>query len=203
MAPLLLQTARPVIAHSSPEDQIVDEGRTLIYEGHDEPKSKQTPDPKTVDQPLISPSGNLTQNGLFYEAAEAFRNGERPPERVRVYEKVRQGIWVYTGLFHLLDAWMERSGEREVCKFKLRLVDEADQPDLPDRTDLVHNRVIPTAVKVAVWKRDQQRCVKCGSTDNLHFDHILPYSKGGSSLLVENIQLLCARHNLQKHDRIE
>jgi hypothetical protein len=31
----------------------------------------------------------------------------------------------------------------------------------------------------------------------------LPYSKGGSFLVVENIQILCARHNLEKSDRIE
>lgn len=40
------------------------------------------------------------------------------------------------------------------------------------------------------------------SKDNLHFDHILPFSKGGTSLKSENIQLLCARHNLQKSDKI-
>ena len=28
-------------------------------------------------------------------------------------------------------------------------------------------------------------------------------SRGGSSLVAENIQLLCARHNLAKHDKIE
>jgi 5-methylcytosine-specific restriction endonuclease McrA len=43
----------------------------------------------------------------------------------------------------------------------------------------------------------------CGLTDNLHFDHIIPFSKGGSSLVVENIQLMCARHNLAKRDKIE
>jgi len=31
----------------------------------------------------------------------------------------------------------------------------------------------------------------------------VPYSKGGTSLLADNIQLLCARHNIQKRDRIE
>ena len=58
-------------------------------------------------------------------------------------------------------------------------------------------------VKRAVWKRDAGRCVECGSEDNLHFDHVLPYSKGGSSLVAENVQLLCARHNLAKSDRIQ
>lgn len=66
-----------------------------------------------------------------------------------------------------------------------------------------HNRLIPTVVKIAVLNRDLARCVKCGSPDMLHFDHILPYSKGGSSVSVENIQILCARHNLEKSDRIE
>jgi 5-methylcytosine-specific restriction endonuclease McrA len=36
-----------------------------------------------------------------------------------------------------------------------------------------------------------------------HFDHIIPYSKGGSSKDPKNIQLLCVRHNLSKRDRIE
>ena len=69
--------------------------------------------------------------------------------------------------------------------------------------DLEHDRLIPTSVKLAVWTRDKGRCVKCRGRDNLHFDHIIPYSKGGSSLVAENIQLLCARHNLAKSYRIE
>ncbi|WP_266105231.1 HNH endonuclease [Dehalococcoides mccartyi] len=31
----------------------------------------------------------------------------------------------------------------------------------------------------------------------------MPYSKGGSSLIAENIQLLCASCNLSKHASIE
>jgi len=68
--------------------------------------------------------------------------------------------------------------------------------------DLEMTRLIPTAVKLEVWRRDGGRCVTCGATDNLHFDHIIPYSKGGTSLHADNIQLLCARHNLEKRDRI-
>jgi len=67
---------------------------------------------------------------------------------------------------------------------------------------LTHNRIVSFAVKQAVWKRDQGNCIECGSKDYLHFDHVLPFSKGGSSVLVENIQLLCARHNLQKSDKL-
>jgi 5-methylcytosine-specific restriction endonuclease McrA len=103
----------------------------------------------------------------------------------------------------LIDAWQEASNNRQVFKFKLELINEAVFPNVYVFTDIDHNRLIPTSVKLAVWKRDRGRCVKCGSQDNLHFDHIIPYSKGGSSLVAENIQILCARHNIAKKDNIE
>lgn len=65
------------------------------------------------------------------------------------------------------------------------------------------SRIIPTSVKLEVWARDGGKCVVCGATDELHFDHILPFSKGGTSLMAENIQLLCARHNLSKSIKIQ
>jgi len=188
-------------------DRIEDDGRVLIYEGHDEPRQVSTRDPKGVDQPEFTPGGGPTQNRLFREAAAEYRAGTRQPELVRVYEKIKQGIWVYNGIFRLSDAWQEPSGERQVFKFRLELLDQQLGADAASaermRMDLDHTRLIPTAVKLEVWKRDRGKCVTCGSSDNLHFDHVLPFSKGGTSLRTENIQLLCARHNLEKHDRIE
>ncbi|WP_219966471.1 HNH endonuclease [Deinococcus irradiatisoli] len=35
----------------------------------------------------------------------------------------------------------------------------------------------------------------------MHFDHILPFARGGTSLRPENVQLRCAHHNLFKGDR--
>ena len=184
-------------------DRLEDAGRVLIYEGHDEPRTTDTPDPKAVDQPEYTPNGALNQNGQFARAARLHRDKGEEPELVHVYEKIKPNIWTFNGVFRLVDAWQEDSGQRRVFKFKLELVDDPDAElrDLPQ--DLEHNRVIPSEVKLAVWKRDDGRCVTCGSTDNLHFDHVLPYSKGGSSLLAENVQLLCARHNLSKSDRIQ
>lgn len=60
---------------------------------------------------------------------------------------------------------------------------------------------IPEEVKFEVWRRDQGRCVKCGSQENLEFDHIIPFSKGGSST-ARNIQLLCQNCNRHKSDKI-
>lgn len=63
-------------------------------------------------------------------------------------------------------------------------------------------RTIPNKVAHTVWLRDNGRCVICGSTEDLHLDHIIPYSKGGSSTDSNNVQLLCGKHNLEKGDRI-
>ena len=151
---------------------------------------------------MVNPNDKPTQNGLFFEAAFKYKIGKGRPELIKVYEKIRPGIWVYNGLFRLIDAWQEASNTRKVFKFKLELVKDV-QDVVIETKELDHGRLIPASVKLEVWKRDKGRCVICGSKNNLHFDHIIPYSKGGSSLLAENIQLLCAKHNLAKKDQIQ
>ncbi len=185
-------------------DRIEEDGKILIYEGHDVPRNLAK-DPKSVDQCDRTPSGTLTENGKFFQAAKRVKEGAEPAEIIKVYEKIKKGIWVFNGFFELMDAWIENTDNRNVFKFKLQVtdktIDEKGKREV-ELKDLDHNRMIPTSVKLTVWKRDKGRCVQCGSTDNLHFDHILPYSKGGTSLKTENIQLLCARHNLTKSDKI-
>ncbi len=61
---------------------------------------------------------------------------------------------------------------------------------------------IPEEVRIAVWRRDQGKCVRCGSRENLEYDHIVPVSKGGSNT-VRNVELLCESCNRQKGDRIQ
>lgn len=186
-------------------DRVEDEGEVLIYEGHDVPKNLAR-DPKSVDQPDYTPRGTLTENGKFFQAALKYKDGKESAELIKVYEKIKDGIWAFNGVFELVDSWIEKSDSRNVFKFKLHITDKTlDQKEQRsvELKDLDHNRMIPTSVKLTVWKRDKGICVECGSSDNLHFDHILPYSKGGTSLKAENIQLLCARHNLQKHDKIQ
>lgn len=192
------------LRHGAPyADRVEDGGRTIIYEGHDIPRTRGGPDPKEIDQPEFQPGGSLTQNGLFLDAVRRYKLGRAEAERVRVFEKIRDGIWVYNGLFRLVDAWQETSGRRQVFKFKLEIVDDPKILGTGSAPPTDHDRVIPSAVKIEVWKRDKGSCVKCGSKDNLHFDHIIPYSQGGSSKDAKNVQILCSRHNLEKHDKIE
>jgi len=80
----------------------------LVYEGHDVPVDRPGLDPKTVDQPLVTPAGTPTQNGLFMRAVDDYKAGRSAAEHVHVYEKIRTGIWVYNGLFKLVDGGTQR-----------------------------------------------------------------------------------------------
>jgi hypothetical protein len=63
------------------------------------------------------------------------------------------------------------------------------------------SRSIPQPVKIAVVTRDGGKCRRCGSTQDLQYDRILPNSRGGSSTEVNNIQLLCAKCSSLKSNR--
>ena len=56
---------------------------------------------------------------------------------------------------------------------------------------------IPKAVRDAVLKRDNYRCVKCGSTRNLEIDHKVSLANGGTNH-IDNLQTYCKDCNRRK-----
>jgi len=84
-----------------------------------------------------------------------FRRGASEPESVSVYEKIRDGIWAFNGMFKLTDAWVESDSRRKVFKFRLEIIFEGPAFELDLRAALDHSRVIPSVVKLEVWKRDR------------------------------------------------
>jgi hypothetical protein len=68
-----------------------------------------------------------------------------------------------------------------------------------ERTD--YRRKIPDAVRALVYERDEQRCVECGSTEDLTLDHIHPWSLGGPDT-VANLRVLCRPCNSSKGARV-
>lgn len=76
----------------------------------------------------------------------------------------------------------------------------------------VTSRHVPSAVKRAVWQRDEGRCAfvgregRCHETGFLEFHHVEPYSEGGRTT-IENLSLRCRAHNAHEYalglDRVE
>ncbi len=204
---LLLMSVREGAPYN---DGFDNEGKLLFYEGENintrrDVREDKKLDPKRVDQPLFTKAGKLTNNGRFFQAAEDFKLQRRSePELIHVYEKIEPNIWADKGWFDLIDAEIRFSQEegRKVFKFILH-PKGTEFKSAAEKEEFEFSRRIPTLVKREVWERDKGKCVDCGSTKDLHFDHIIPWSKGGSSTDTKNVQLLCGKHNLGKSDKIQ
>lgn len=67
------------------------------------------------------------------------------------------------------------------------------------------SRKISDKLRYQVLKRDNFKCCACGASPaknpdiELHIDHIVPWSKGGETVM-ENLQTLCSKCNLGKSD---
>ncbi|MDD3427561.1 MAG: HNH endonuclease signature motif containing protein [Caldisericia bacterium] len=195
------------VRENSPYNDGFDEkGEKLMYEGEDVSR-REKKNPKEFDQPLFTKNGKLTNNGLFFKAAEDFKyKRKEKPELVRVYEKISNNVWSDKGWFKLVDAEFNHSSAEKRKVFKFILLPEGLEVKMTreEIEEFEFSRRIPTEVKRIVWERDNGKCSHpgCDSKKDLHFDHIIPWSKGGSSRDPKNIQILCGKHNLKKSDKI-
>ena len=53
----------------------------------------------------------------------------------------------------------------------------------------------------AIKNRDKQRCVRCGSRQDLHVHHIRPASRGGAVWSPANLETLCEVCHLEEHGK--
>ena len=64
----------------------------------------------------------------------------------------------------------------------------------PDGVAAASPKKVGKSTRLAVFERDGNACVRCGSTDRLEADHILPQSAGGPHI-IENLRTLCKSCN--------
>ena len=185
-------------------DSLSPDESALVYEGHDVRRTSGAPNPKCYDQPRYEVDGKPTQNGQFAESVDQSKRGKASLAIFRVYEKMRPGVWTDRGLYILKNYEYRQKEDRKVFKFLLEQASfDSSSPRETSDVDLQVSRQIPSWIKQLVYKRDRGKCVICGESDQLHFDHDFPFSKGGTSILPENVRILCARHNLEKSAKIK
>ena len=64
-------------------------------------------------------------------------------------------------------------------------------------TQIIPPKPLTPGVRSRVYHRDGHKCLKCGTTENLTLDEVVPKSKGGKRSY-ENCQTLCSKCNGEK-----
>jgi len=120
-------------------------------------------------------------------------------------------LWLHGGYLIASDRPTRNPRDREhVCLKIEELVLEASQEfkKLREKVDRLrritqgfteerNRQRLSDDVLAYVLARDRERCVTCGTTEDLQFDHILPWSRGGGNT-VDNLRVLCANCNLAR-----
>ncbi len=146
---------------------------------------------KSLDEPILlvgSPASVSRQVSTFGLFRGRFFVPDRDPrgdkEREEFILRVKRAVYREDEELNSLRSYV--SNVEAALEFR---------KDGPQRT------AIPDDVKLLVWTRDGGACIRCGSKENLQFDHIIPVAKGGGTN-AKNIQILCESCNLRKSDKI-
>lgn len=179
------------------DDLVLSNNRLVIYSVKDDAAfSRCNPSSFGNQTALYDKKGNLTLNGRLYKAVTGYKSGQCEPELARVYRKQKKGMWEYLGRYQITEATYGPENGTLVFAFGLDFLTDDIISEFKPQLAMI--RKVPASVKMEVWMRDGAKCVQCDGTTNLHYDHIIPFSLGGTSFDANNIQLLCRNCNYAK-----
>lgn len=151
---------------------------------------------------------NIAEKDLFENLEQVWINlGRQPTDR-----EMRQPISRFSKNPYLtkfgtwrkaLEAFVEFINSDNSQNCAADIIEPEEKPiDASQEVVIKHKtkRVTSERLKIQVLMRDGNTCRLCGikvTGENIHFDHIYPWSKGGETVL-DNLQILCAHHNLAK-----
>ena len=121
-------------------------------------------------------------------------------------------VLVSFGIIYFVFRWFKkayknREKDEKVKKRKIsdkEWIGETDDDWVQPNTEAGNQKrsvKIPTRVRKNVRRRDEGKCVDCGSKKNLEYDHIIPISAGGRNS-ARNIRLLCKECKKRTYDAL-
>lgn len=136
---------------------------------------------------------NLEQVWIIIGVQPVFRDMKKPNSKFSTHQYIAKfGSWR-----NALEAFVEYiNSDKKENESEILIEPIIAEPIFKHKT----KRFPSERLKVQVLMRDGNKCKLCGITltgENIHFDHIHPWVKGGETTL-ENLQILCAPHNLAK-----
>ncbi len=160
----------------------------------------------------------LTKMDLFENILTVWLNYGRQPKCSEM--NVKPSTISSTTYLTKFGSWMKALHEFEIFVNSDNEVQEKRETDILETQDIStkelekketeikpeFKRNIPLGLRYQILKRDRFRCVKCGKSPatelncKLHIDHILPFSKGGKTV-INNLQTTCQECNLGKGNR--
>ena len=174
------------------------EREVLIYSDDDLEKILKHLNSDFADYSLVFKEGELEQ--FIFENKDAIDAKVefylRSEEQEKEIEKERQRQLIEEEKERIKQEILEKKRKKELRKIALQELQEEGIVESAKKRE-----PIPQEIQDIVWNRDGGRCVKCGSRENLEFDHIIPFSKGGSNA-ARNLQLLCEKCNREKSNNI-
>ena len=147
----------------------------------------------------------ISNEALFDNIEKVWIKLGKQPSYTQMEEYGEFSIGTYTKRFggwrKALEAFVDYVNSTEIK------IDESEPTS--DTTSDVANHItrrdINLRMRFIVMKRDNFKCCMCGRSPattpglELHIDHIIPWSKGGETV-IDNLQTLCSKCNLGKSD---
>jgi Homing endonuclease associated repeat/HNH endonuclease len=142
---------------------------------------------------------NIPTDELFRNIVEVWGKLGKQPKTRDLSRSISNYSWsTYASRFGswrgALQKFIEWANDQDITTKSL------EQPSVQNRKT---PRSINWRLRAQVLMRDEAKCRLCGAAPRngaiLHVDHVMPWSKGGETVLT-NLQILCERCNIGKGD---
>jgi 5-methylcytosine-specific restriction endonuclease McrA len=152
--------------------------------------------------------------GFIYQTCERFTEVKTEfamPDRLEDFPRCMEALYgkliraIHPVLMPIIDSFsvsLTREERRQVIAGRQRI--PANAPRLPKEELRLFSRSIPPSWRPLLLQKYKGLCAECGillASVSMHIDHVMPFSKGGQTVL-ENLRPLCPPCNLRKGNRV-